>query len=94
VFSVCYDREVNRAERAAGRIEAPVHLLGRVWTSSGWAEVGSHVSRAPAVQGAVESGERDRVRALLQGMGVDVHRGNSERDPAVVERLRALGYVE
>ena len=36
----------------------------------------------------------DRIAAVLEGLGVDVHRGNSERDPAVVERLRALGYVE
>ncbi len=94
VMSVCYDRTVNRSERAAGRIEAPVHLLGRVWTSTGWSEVGSHASRNPRTEGMVREEDKARISAVLEGLGVAVHRGNSERDPAVVERLRALGYVE
>jgi len=94
VLAVCYDRGVNQRERAAGRIERPTHVMGRVWGTSGWLERATHESRQPRLVGEMPKEDEVRLDRAMAAIGGSVHRGNQNRGADTVERLKALGYVE
>jgi arylsulfatase A-like enzyme len=94
VLAVCYDRSVNQQERAAGRIERPTHVLGRVWGTSGWLQRATHESRQPRSVGDIPGEDADRLERAMAAIGGSVHRSNQNRGADTVERLKALGYVE
>ena len=94
VFSVCYDRTVNQAERKAGKIDRPTHILTRSWSAEGWAEMGSHPSRSLRFEGTPSAAQVDQLASMLRRFGVAVEGRTDERDPDLIERLRALGYTE
>lgn len=94
VRSVCFDRSINLAERAAGRIVKPTYLLGRVWTASGWVEIGSHPDRGAVVRGAMDPEAVAACTEMIQGLSGGARQPQQERSEQTIERLKALGYVE
>jgi len=94
VMSLCYDRSVNQAERASGRIQSPTYVLARMWSDDGWFQLGSHVSRGAVVNGAVDGPAMERVAAVVKSIGTREHQRSQERGEATLEQLKALGYVE
>jgi arylsulfatase A-like enzyme len=94
VMSLCYDRTVNQQERVAGRIQSPTYVLARMWSASGWFQIGSHISRGAIVHGEVEGPAMERVAVVVKSIGDQVHRRSEERGEATLEQLKALGYVE
>ncbi len=94
VWSLCYDREMNVEERAAGKIKAPTHVLAKGWGPSGWFRIGTHPERGAVQIGTVDPVMHTQLPALLLSVGSGVHEKALERNDETVERLRSLGYVE
>lgn len=94
VRSVCYDRSVNLAERAIGRIVKPTYVLGRIWTASGWVQIGTHSDRGAIVHGALEPAAVDACSEMIQSLSGAQNKPHESRSSETLERLKALGYVE